>query len=156
MPKIDPAIAPRGQGTRYPSPFDVPCRQRSWQRLGDAANLTQFGVNLVLLPPGVWSSQRHWHAHEDEFVYVLEGEVVLVTDAGEETMRPGDCAGFKAGVRDGHCFQNRTASEARMLVVGSRIEHDYGEYSEIDMMFLPERYSGEGGYRRKDGSPFPK
>jgi len=154
MPKIDPAKAPRAEGTRYPAPYDVPCRSRSWQRLGDAANLTQFGVNLLRLPPGTWSSQRHWHAHEDEFVYVLEGELVLVTDAGEERMSPGDCAGFKAGVRDGHCLQNRAATDALLLVIGSRIEHDHGEYSDIDMVFLPGRQAGGGGFRRKDGSEF--
>jgi uncharacterized cupin superfamily protein len=156
MPKINQETAPRAEGTRYPSPFDVPCRQRSWHRLGEAANLTQFGVNLVRLPPGAWSSQRHWHAHEDEFVYVLEGEVVLVTDAGEQTMYPGDCAGFKGGVRDGHCFQNRSNSDVRLLVVGSRIDQDHGEYPDIDLVFMSGRYSGGGGYRRKDGTPYSK
>src|SRR5262245_30054850 len=102
MGKINLETAPTGKGTRYPAPFDAPCKERRWVRLGDAAGLTQFGANLVTLAPGVWSSQRHWHSHEDEFVYVLEGELVLVTDAGDETMRPGDCAAFKAGERNGH------------------------------------------------------
>lgn len=150
MAKIDKTQAPAGSGTRYPPPHDVPCRERSWIRLGDAAGLTQFGVNLVRVPPGAWSSQRHWHSHEDEFVYMLEGELVLVTDAGEELLRPGDCAGFKAGVNDGHCLQNRSSRDAQFLVVGTRDEADYGEYSDIDMKFLP----GSGGYRRKDGSTF--
>jgi uncharacterized cupin superfamily protein len=150
MAKIDKNKAPAGSGTRYPSPHDVPCRQRSWLRLGDAAGLTQFGVNLVRLPPGAWSSQRHWHSHEDEFVYVLKGELVLVTDAGEELMHVGDSAGFKAGVRDGHCLQNRSTQDAEFLVVGSRVEEDFGEYPDIDMMFLP----GDGGFRHKDGSEF--
>lgn len=155
MPKIDKAAAPHGKGTRYPAPHDIPCRERSWLRLGDAANLTQFGVNLLRLRPGVWSSQRHWHMHEDEFVYVIEGEVVLVADAGEEILHVGDCAGFKAGVRDGHCFQNRSSSDVQLLVVGSRNDQDHGEYPDIDMVFLPARYSGDGGgYRRKDGSSF--
>ena len=92
MPKIDKSRAPAGSGTRYPPPHDLPCRQRSWLQLGAAAGLSQFGVNLVRLPPGAWSSQRHWHSHEDEFVYVLSGELVLVTDAGDEIMRPGDSA----------------------------------------------------------------
>ena len=153
MPKIDRSTAPRGEGTRYPAPFNTPCLQRRWHRLGDAAGLTQFGVNLLRLPPGTWSSQRHWHAHEDEFVYVLEGEVVLVTDAGEELMRAGDCAGFKAGVRDGHCLQNRASQDAHILVVGSRLDHDHGEYPDIDLVFMAGRYSGQGGFRRKDGSP---
>jgi len=107
-------------GSRYPAPFDAPCAQRTRQRLGDAAGLTDFGVNLLRLPPGVWSSQRHWHGAEDEFVYVLEGEVVLVTDAGEEILRVGDCAGFKAGLKDGHHLLNRSPKDAVVLEVGSR------------------------------------
>ena len=82
--KIDLSTAPQGSGSTYPAPFDVQCRGRSWHRLGAAAGLTQMGVNLVRLAPGAWSSQRHWHTHEDEFVYVLTGELVLVTDDGEE------------------------------------------------------------------------
>lgn len=155
MPKIDQATAPKGSGTRYPAPFDVPCKGRSWVRLGDAAGLTQFGVNVVRLPPGVWSSQRHWHSHEDEFVRVLEGEVVLVTDAGEDTLRAGDCAGFKAGVHDGHCFQNRSTGDATLLVVGSRSDEDHGEYPELDLAFTAGRYSGKGGtFIHKDGTPY--
>jgi uncharacterized cupin superfamily protein len=149
MRKIDVTTAPKGEGTRYPPPHDAPCRARKWSRLGDAAGLTQFGVNLVTLEPGVWSSQRHWHSHEDEFVYVTEGELVLVTDAGEEIMRAGDCAGFKAGDRDGHHLQNRSDKVARFLVVGSRNPEDWGEYPDIDMKFLP----GRGGYTRKNGEP---
>jgi len=156
MPKIDPSKAPRGEGTRYPPPFDVPCRKRTWLRLGDAADLTQFGINLLRLPPGSWSSQRHWHAHEDEFVYVLDGEVVLVTDAGEEVLRTGECAGFRAGVRDGHHLQNRSEREAQILVVGSRNNEDHGEYPDIDLAFTPGRYSGQGGFRHKDGMPYTK
>jgi uncharacterized cupin superfamily protein len=154
MPKIDKAAAPCGSGSRYPPPFDEPCRRRTWLRLGDAAGLTQFGVNLVRLEPGAWSSQRHWHSHEDEFVHVLEGEPVLVTDKGEEPMRAGDCAGFKAGERDGHCFQNRSEKDVLLLVVGSRNDEDHGEYSDIDMEFTAGRYSGKGGYRHKDGTPY--
>jgi uncharacterized cupin superfamily protein len=127
---------------------------REWLQLGDAASLTQFGVNLYRLPPGSWSSQRHWHVHEDEFVYVLQGEVVLVTDEGEETLGPGDCAGFKAGDRNGHCLQNRGEITAEILVVGSRDERDHGEYSDIDMVFSPGRYGGNGRYRHKDGTPY--
>ena len=154
MPKIDRnAIVPNA-GTRYPPPHDAPCAARRWLRLGDACGLTQFGVSLYRLAPGVWSSQRHWHSHEDEFVYVLSGELVLVTDAGEELLRGGDCAGFPAGTRDGHCLQNRSQSDAEFLVVGSRSDADHGEYSDIDMVFLPGRYSGGGGYRRKDGTPY--
>jgi uncharacterized cupin superfamily protein len=148
MAKIDPKRAPSGSGSRYPAPFDEPCRGRSWIKLGDAAGLTQFGANLCRLPPGAWSSQRHWHYREDEFVHVLEGEVTLVTDAGEEVLRAGDSAGFKGGARDGHHFQNRSSSDVVLLVVGSRIEGDHGEYSDIDMVF------GPGGFAHKDGTPY--
>jgi uncharacterized cupin superfamily protein len=154
MPKIDKEKAPMGSGTRYPAPFNEPCIRREWKSLGDAAGLTQFGVNLLQLQPGVWSSQRHWHMHEDEFVYVLKGEVVMVTDAGDEVLKAGDCAGFKAGERDGHCLQNRSDHPADILVVGSRNADDHGEYSDIDMVFLAGRYSGTGGYKHKDGTPY--
>ena len=155
MPKkINIADAPEGSGTRYPPPFNKPCTDRRWRRLGDAAGLTQFGVNVVTLRPGVWSSQRHWHSHEDEFVYLLEGELVLVTEAGEETLGPGDSAGFKAGVPDGHCLQNRSDRDAKFLCVGSRVAEDYGEYPDIDLKFTAGRYSGGGGFVRKDGTPY--
>jgi uncharacterized cupin superfamily protein len=153
MKKIDLAKAPVRIGSRYPAPYDEPCKGRHNTMLADAAGLTQFGVHLLRLAPGVWSSQRHWHSHEDEFVYVLEGEVTLVTDAGEEIMRPGDCAGFKAGERDGHCLKNLSDSDVVCLVMGSRSDEDSGEYSDIDMKFLSGRYSGGGGYRRKNGDP---
>jgi uncharacterized cupin superfamily protein len=153
MAKIDLASAPAGSGSRYPAPFDEPCKKRSWHRLGEAAGLTQFGVNRVRLPPGAWSSQRHWHLLEDELVMVLEGELVLVTDAGEETLRAGDCAGFKAGVKDGHHLQNRSAADAIFLVVGTHNEQEYGEYSDIDMTFH-RGPNGGGGYRHKDGRPY--
>jgi uncharacterized cupin superfamily protein len=153
--KIDKAAAPRAAGSRYPSPFDEPCRRRTWLKLGDAAGLTQFGVNVMQLAPGVWSSQRHWHSHEDEFVYVLSGEVVLVTDAGEQLLQAGDCAGFRAGSRDGHCLQNRSPSDAEILVVGTRCDEDHGEYPDIDLIFTAGRYAGTGAYLHKDGSPYP-
>src|SRR3984893_3609736 len=100
--KIDVASARARAESRYPKPFDEPCLNKTRRRLGLAAGLTQFGVNLLELGPGAWSSQRHWHAHEDEFVYVVRGPVVLVTDAGETILGTGDCAAFKAGERDGH------------------------------------------------------
>ena len=115
MKKISIEAVERRMGSGYPSPYDEPCRERKRWRLGDAAGLTQFGVNLLRLPVGQWSSQRHWHSAEDEFVYVLEGEVVLVTDAGEEVLRAGDCVGFKAGVGEGHHLQNRGPAEAVIL-----------------------------------------
>lgn len=153
MGKINVETAPLGEGSRYPAPYDAPCKARRWKKLGDAGGLTQFGVNLVTLDPGVWSSQRHWHEHEDELVYLIEGELVLITDAGEEIMRAGDCAAFKAGVRDGHCLQNRSDKPARFLVVGGRDDRDWGEYSDIDLKFHPGRYSGGGGYTKKNGDP---
>lgn len=154
MTKIDLAAAPQGSGSSYPAPFDAPCRGRSWHRLGQAAGLTHIGVNLVRLAPGAWSSQRHWHTHEDEFVYVVSGELVLVTDDGEETLAAGDSAGFPAGVRNGHCLQNRSAADAVFLVVSNRDDADHGEYSDIDMAFGPRRYSVGGQYRHKDGRPY--
>jgi uncharacterized cupin superfamily protein len=146
--RIDPKAIPASVGSGYPSPYGAPCAARVRSRLGDVADLTDFGVNLLRLPPGTWSSQRHWHTAEDEFVYVLEGEVVLVTDAGEETLRPGDCAGFKAGVQDGHHLQNRSRTDVVVLEVGSRKAADAGEYPDIDMRFSPD------GFTRKDGSLF--
>src|SRR5215471_19847614 len=106
--RINVAVVEPVVGTFYPPPYDKPCRVRERTRLGDAAGLTQFGVNLLRLPPGAWSAQRHWHVGEDEFVYVLSGEVVLVADAGDEVLRAGDCAGFKAADENGHCLQNRS------------------------------------------------
>jgi len=154
MPKVTVEQAPESSGTRYPEPFAAPCRERRWRRLGDAAGLTQFGVNLLTLKPGVWSSQRHWHALEDEFVHVVSGEVVLVDDAGEQLLRAGDCAGFKAGDRNGHHFINRSKGDAVLLVVGSRNDADHGEYPDIDLRFGTGRYSGKGTYSHKDGTSY--
>ena len=138
-------------GTLYPPPFDEPCRTRERVRLGDAAGLTQFGVNLLRLPPGAWSSQRHWHTGEDEFVYVVSGEVVLVTDSGEEVLNTGECAGFKANDGNGHCLQNRSGQDAVVLEIGSRVATSVAYYSDIDMMVSPEI-----GYTHRDGTPYPK
>jgi uncharacterized cupin superfamily protein len=150
--RIDSNSVPAVIGSGYPPPFDAPCAGRVRRRLGDAAGLTDFGVNLLRLPPGTWSSQRHWHSAEDEFVYVLEGEVVLETDEGEEILGPGDCAGFKAGRRDGHHLQNRSDADAVVIEIGSRkVAEDEGEYSDIDMRFL----KGQGGFAHKDGTPYP-
>jgi uncharacterized cupin superfamily protein len=149
--RIDPKTLPLHQGTYYPPPYDQPCRARERRKLGDAAGLTQFGVNLLRLAPGVWSSQRHWHTGQDEFVYVLSGEVVLVTDAGEEVLKPGDCAGFKAGDRDGHHLQNRSAAEALLLEIGTRVADDSGEYPDIDMAF---KMGAPAMYSHKDGTPY--
>jgi len=149
--KIDQEKAPTRFGTGYPPPHDAPCAERRRWKLGDAAGLTQFGVNLLRLPPGQWSSQRHWHLTEDEFVFVLEGEVVLVTDAGEETLRAGDCAGFKAGEPDGHHLVNRSDRQAVMLEIGSRAEGtDAVDYPDIDLAVK----AGVAGYSHKDGTPY--
>ena len=152
MPKIDLNAAPEIKGARYPTPYDEPCAARVRRRLGDAAGLSQFGVNLLRLPPGCWSSQRHWHSAEDEFVYVLQGEVVLVTDSGEEVLKAGDCAGFKAGDEDGHHLQNRSDQDAVLLEVGSRKWPEEGsvDYPDIDLA-LPE---GGRGFHRRDGRPY--
>lgn len=154
MPKIDVASLPVRTASSYPTPFDEPCRGRSYIRLGDAGGLTQFGVNLVRLAPGAWSSQRHWHTHEDELVYMLEGELVLVSDAGQTPMRPGDVATFKAGVADGHHLQNRSARDAVFLVVGTRDGRDGCDYPDIDLVAPPDSEGAE--FTRRDGTPYPE
>jgi uncharacterized cupin superfamily protein len=150
--RVDLNSVPVTVGSGYPAPFDKPCAGRARQRLAQSSGLSDFGVNLLRLPPGTWSSQRHWHKAEDEFVFVLEGEVVLITDSGEETLRAGDSAGFKAGVKDGHHLQNRSPREALVLEVGSRKPEDEGEYSDIDMRFMR---AGAGSFAHKDGTPYP-
>lgn len=150
MKKIVMESAPTRFGTNYPPPYDEPCRSRRRWQLGDAAGLTQFGVNLLRLPTGAWSSQRHWHSGEDELVYVLEGEVVMVTDGGEEILQAGDCAGFQAGDPDGHHFQNRSGQEAVILEIGARLDSDAAYYPDIDL----ERRNTSEGYVHKNGTPY--
>ncbi|HEY2540801.1 MAG TPA: cupin domain-containing protein [Stellaceae bacterium] len=149
---IDIAALAPVVGTLYPPPFDEPCRARARTRLGDPAGLTQFGVNLLHLPPGAWSSQRHWHTSSDEFVYVLSGEVTLVSNSGEEILRAGDAAGFPANDADGHCLQNRSGADATVLEIGTRVPGDATHYNDIDMM------APAGGqpalYTRRDGTPY--
>jgi len=155
MAKVDPQNVPSSEGSPYPAPFDQPCRGRRTERLGTALGLTQFGVNMMTIEPGAWSSQRHWHSHEDEFVYVVEGELTLVEDDGETVLRPGDSAGWAAGDRNGHHLRNDSEKPARFLAVGTRFDEDHGEYSDIDMTFGPSRYStGSGNFRHKDGTPY--
>jgi uncharacterized cupin superfamily protein len=149
MKKITIEQAPTRFGSMYPEPFDVPCRSRKRWRLGAAAGLAGFGVNLCRLPPGTWSSQRHWHSHDDEFIYVVEGEVVLVTDAGEEVLKSGDCAGFKASEPDGHCLQNRSDREAVVLEVGTNNSDGVAEYPDIDLRVVASQYV------HKDGRSYP-
>lgn len=150
MPKIDLATVPARQGSGYPAPFDAPCAGRIRQRLGDAGGLRDFGVNLMRLPPGGWSSQRHWHSHEDEFVHVLEGELILVEDGGETKLRAGDCAAFPKGSGDGHHLVNRSGATAVYLEIGSRHPDDVTTCSDIDMRSA----NADGRFTRKDGTPY--
>lgn len=156
MPKIDHASALVSHGSSYPKPFDEPCLGRSNLRLSKAAGLTQFGVNLTTLEPGAWSSQRHWHSTEDEFVYVLEGEVVLVEDDGETVLRAGDCAAWKAGIENAHHLINRSSGVAKLLTVGARDQQDHCEYPDVDLRSKPGRYGrgGVAGFTHKDGTPY--
>ncbi len=147
------AMTPR-IGSGYPPPFDVAVRARERKALGDAAGLTQFGVNLLRLPPGTWSSQRHWHTNEDELIYVFSGEVVLVTNAGEETLRAGDAAGFKAGDADGHHLQNRSASDAMILEIGTRMDEATAYYPDIDL--VATRKHEVSLLTRRDGTPYQR
>lgn len=155
MPKIDIDALPVRTGTSYPEPYAGMLRGRAKQVLGDAVGLTQFGVNLLHLPPGAVSSQRHWHRSEDEFVIVLSGEVTLEEDDGDTVLRAHDCAGFPAGRAVGHCLANRSGEPATVLEVGTRSEADVSTYTgpDVDMQAVK---SGGGGWRilRKDGSPY--
>lgn len=149
MSKIDiPSLAER-RGSGYPEPFAQCARDRVRQALGDAGGLDDFGVNLLRLPPGAWSSQRHWHSHEDEFVYVLSGELVLVTDAGEQLLRAGDAAAFPKNRPDGHHLVNRGSEMAVCLEIGSRSASDVVDYPDIDL-----RWDAEHGYTHRDGRPY--
>ena len=152
MPKLDLTAVPVKSGTIYPAAYAPQVAGRSSLRLGDAGGLTQFGVNLVILAPGAKSSMRHWHLHEDEFVMITHGACVMVLDAGETLMRVGDCAAFPAGVSDGHCFINRTDSEARFLVVGSKAPHEVATYSDIDLRVTQS--AGISTFTLKDGRPY--
>jgi uncharacterized cupin superfamily protein len=152
MPKIDIDGLPMRSGTVYPEPFAAVVDGRSWQALGAAAGLTQFGVNLMRLKPGAASSARHWHEQEDEFVYVLGGELVLVEDEGETIVRPGDAAAFKAGVANGHHFINRTDRDAVFLVVGTRARQDRCHYPDIDLVH--EQDGDRYRLTHKSGAPY--
>ena len=152
MPKIDIAAVPARKGVGYPAEFRALTADRLRQKLGDAGGLTDFGVNLTSLPPGNWSSQRHWHSEEDEFVYILEGELVLIEDDGETLLRAGDCAAFKKNSGNGHHMINRSDKVAVYLEVGSRSPDDVITCSDIDMM-SPSR---DGRFLHKDGTPYPE
>ncbi len=150
MPKIDLPSVPVRKGSGYPAELAAPCAERTRRRLGDAGGLQDFGVNLMTLPPGGWSSQRHWHSHEDEFVYVLEGELVLVEDGGPTLLRAGDCAAFPKGTGNGHHLRNESRSMAVYLEVGSRQPADLTTCSDVDMMSTNK----DGRFVHKDGTPY--
>lgn len=152
LPALDPAAVAATTRTNYPEPFRARVASRIKQRLGDALGLRNFGVNLTTLAPGGQSALRHWHARQDEFIYVLTGELVLVTDAGEQLLAPGMCAGFPAGKADGHCLINRTGRDATYLEIGDRTPGDAATYPDDD---LRASAAGTGWcFTRRDGTPY--
>jgi uncharacterized cupin superfamily protein len=149
MRKLDLSVIPVRSGSDYPAPFAERIAGRTRQALGDAGGLTDFGVNLTKLPPGAWSSHRHWHSEEDEFVYVLSGELTLITDDGEQLLRAGDCVAFPKNTPNGHHMVNRTSEMAICLDVGSRSPRDVCIYPDIDLR------ADRDDYAHKDGQPYP-
>jgi uncharacterized cupin superfamily protein len=150
---FDPLTLPESNSTSYPEPFRSANTNRWYRRLGDHAGLKNFGVNLVRIVPGGQSSARHAHKVQDEFIYVLSGEVVLETDAGAETLRPGMCAGFPAGTGNAHRFINKTTSDVMLLVIGDRTPGEEGTYPDIDLHGKADP-SGKWHYSHKDGTPY--
>lgn len=150
MPKIDVTQVAEHRGSGYPAPYAEPVGTRVRQALGRAGGLTDVGVNLMHLPPCAWSSQRHWHTREEEFVYVLSGELTLLTDAGEQQLRAGECAAFPKNVPDGHHMINRSGQMAVYLDIGTRCADDTCSYSDIDLHLECE----VAGYSHKDGTPY--
>lgn len=148
MPKLDLDSIPQANRTGYPAPFDGAVHGRWYRRLAPASGLTDFGVSHVVLEPGAWSSQRHWHVGEDEFLVVVAGEAVLVDDAGEHRMGPGDCASFPKNDGNGHHLQNRSERPCVFVVIGAGTELG-GDYPDIDM-----RFTADGTYVRKDGTAY--
>ncbi len=151
-PALDPGTVPVRKGADHPAPFAETISDREKRALGDALGLANFGVNLVRLPPGTPSTLRHWHSRQDEFVYVLEGELVLVTDGGEQLLTPGMAAGFPAGVADGHVLINRSERDALYLEVGDRSAGDEVDYPDIDL--LVRWIDGAEKYVHNDGTPY--
>ncbi len=141
-------------GTGYPAAYAEICRLREKRKLGDVFGLTQLGINLTTLPPGQGSSLRHWHENEDEFVYIIEGELTLITDDGEQIMTPGMCAGFRAGAGNGHHLVNRSDKPASYLEIGTRAEKEVAYYSDIDLMTVKD--GNEFRYTTRDGKPVGK
>lgn len=148
MPKVDLESIELNNTTGYPPPFDREVQGRWKRRIGPTAGLTDFGVSHVTLKPGAWSSQRHWHDGEDEFLVMLAGEAVLVEDEGRTTLRPGDCAAWPKGITNGHQVCNESADDCSFVVVGGGTNTG-GGYSDIDMMF-----TADGSYVHKDGTPY--
>jgi uncharacterized cupin superfamily protein len=147
--KIDIQNVPISSGSRYPEPFATPCQNKIRHRLAVAAGLKHIGINLLEMDPGAWSSQRHWHTQAEEFVYVLEGEVVLVTEGNEEILHAGDCAAFLPNDPDGHHLQNRSGNRALVLEIGSaNVRNDETNYPDVDL-----RVAGSS-YLHKDGTPY--
>ncbi len=151
LPALDPSSVTPRTTTGYPPPFDKATQGRAKRALGKALGLTQFGVNVTELAPGAASALRHWHSHEDEFVYILAGEAVLITDEGEQVLGAGHCAGFPAGVENGHCIVNRSDEPVLLLEVGSRDMRDEGHYPDDDLHCPAGRYQAPV-FTRKDGS----
>jgi uncharacterized cupin superfamily protein len=152
MPKIDLDALPVDATSSYPSPFNNAVAGRARRRLGRAAGLTQFGVNVCTLKPGAASSQRHWHENEDELVYVLQGEVVLCEDGGDTVLKAGEAAAWKAGVANGHCLVNRSDRDAVVLEIGTRAPTERAIYSDIDMMAVRDEAGAH--FMKKDGTPY--
>jgi uncharacterized cupin superfamily protein len=154
MPKIDIAKLPVESRSTYPEPFNQVVSGRSRKRLGNAAGLDQFGVNLTTLKPGAASALRHWHEKEDELVYVLEGEVVLIEDDGETVLKPGDAAGFKANVRNGHHLVNKSSRDAVYLEIGTRSRLERAEYPDLDLVMIRDEKGGL--FTHRDGKRYSK
>jgi uncharacterized cupin superfamily protein len=152
MPKIDISAITLHTGTGYPEPLRAMVKGRERKPLGDAGGLTQFGVNLTRLKPGAASAHRHWHEREDELVYVLEGELVLVEDDAETVLGPGDAAAFKAGVANGHHLVNRSQRDAVLLEIGTRSTNERCHYSDVDLAFVSDETGNH--YTRKSGEPY--
>lgn len=152
MPKIDISAIPVRAATGYPRTLRGIVEGRAKQALGNAVGLTQFGVNLTRLKPGAASAHRHWHEVEDEFVYVLEGELVLVEDEGETVLNAGDAAAFKAGVPNGHHVVNRSKHDAFFLEIGTRSPHERAHYSDVDL--LGEKTEQGFRFTHKSGEPY--
>jgi uncharacterized cupin superfamily protein len=149
---IDPEDLPQHTGSGYPKPLAGRMGERARCALGDAFGLHQFGVNLARLGPGAQSALRHAHALEDEFVYILEGTPTLVTDAGETVLRPGMCAGFRAGTGDAHALVNRSDADVVYLEVGSRKQNEAVDYPDDGM--IGRNIDGRWTYLHADGTPF--